>query len=150
MLFPGAKIVHAVRAPLDNCLAIYFLHLDQRRAWALELMDIGHYFREYHRLMTHWKTLCGDAIYDLNYGELVRAPDATPAGLGRFLGVELGSPSAAGATGARAIKTASARQARQPPCATSSGRAAHRARERNGLRAYLADVQPDTGPARHA
>ncbi len=27
-LFPGARIVHTTRDPLDNCLSIFFLHLD--------------------------------------------------------------------------------------------------------------------------
>ena len=140
-LFPDARIVHTVRAPLDNCLSIYFLHLDHRMPYALDLMEIGHYFREYRRLMTHWKMLFAGDIYDLNYDELVRAPAATLAGLGRFLGVEFaGSPAVAST--ARAIKTASVWQVRQPLYSSSSGRAAHYASELVDLRAYLADLIP--------
>ncbi|MDE2138674.1 MAG: sulfotransferase, partial [Gammaproteobacteria bacterium] len=56
-LIPGARVVCTTRDPLDNCLSIFFLHLDQRMGYALDLMDIGHYYREYRRLMAHWKAL---------------------------------------------------------------------------------------------
>ena len=36
-LFPDAKIIHTTRAPLDNCLAIYFLHLDLEVSYATDL-----------------------------------------------------------------------------------------------------------------
>ncbi len=141
-LFPDARIVHTVRAPLDNCLSIYFLHLDHAMPYALDLMDIGHYFREYRRLMTHWKTSFGADIHDLDYDVLVRSPETELARLGRFLGVEMsGLPSAA--PGTRAIKTASVWQVREPLYTTSSGRAAHYAFALKQLRAYLADLSPE-------
>jgi len=42
-------------------------------SYALEVMDIGHYFRQYRRLMAHWKSLYGEDILDFNYDSLVRA-----------------------------------------------------------------------------
>ena len=71
-LFPDAKIVHTTRNALDNCLSIYFLHLDQRMSYALNLMDIGHHYRQYLRLMRHWKALYGADILDIDYDALVR------------------------------------------------------------------------------
>ena len=53
-LFPDSRIVHTTRDPLDNCLSIFFLHLDHSMGYALNLLDIGHYFRQYRRLMAHW------------------------------------------------------------------------------------------------
>ena len=73
-LFPDAKIVHTVRDPLDNCLSIYFLHLDHGMSYALDLADIAHYYAQYRRLMAHWKTLYGADIFDLDYDALVREP----------------------------------------------------------------------------
>ena len=141
-LFPDARIVHTVREPVDNCLSIFFLHLDHGMPYALDLMEIGHYFREYRRLMAHWKTLFGDDIYELDYDALVRAPDATLAGLGRFLGASFtGRPPAVPA--ARAIKTASVWQVRQPLHANSSGRATRYQRELRDLRAYVDESLAD-------
>ena len=139
-LFPDARIVHTLREPLDNCLSIYFLHLDQRRAYALELMDIGHYFREYRRLMAHWKFLYGDDIIDLSYDALVADPQAERARLQQFLGLGAPAPGAPIAPAGRAVKTASVWQVREPIHRRSSGRARHYARQLGELRASLADL----------
>ena len=142
-LFPDARIVHTTRAALDNCLSILFLHLDHRMDYALDLMDIGHYFREYRRLMAHWKRLYGGDIFDLSYDALVRAPDATLAGLYEFLGVAPHPVRPAAAGNGQAIKTASVWQVRQPLYQASSGRSRHYARELAELRTYLGDLAAD-------
>jgi len=136
-LFPEARIVHTVRDPLDTCLSIYFLHLDHGMGYALDLMDIGHYFREYRRLMRHWKMRFGADIYDLDYDRLVAAPEETVGALCRFLGIEPGAGGHDRAEG-RAVKTASVWQVREPIYRRSSGRAANYAAELGALRAYLA------------
>jgi tetratricopeptide (TPR) repeat protein len=142
-LFPDARIVHTTRAPLDNCLSIFFLHLDHRMEYALDLMDIGHYFREYRRLMSHWKQLYGADIFDLSYDALVRAPDSTLAGLFGFLGVTPHAAQPAATANGHAIKTASVWQARQPLYQASSGRSRHYVRELAELQAYLGDLVSD-------
>ena len=141
-LFPHARIVHTIRNPLDNCLSIFFLHLDHRMSYALDLMDIGHYFRQYYRLMAHWKGLFGPDIFDFNYDAFVREPTLTAARLFEFLELPweeryLASPRSAGA-----IKTASVWQVREPLYRRSSGRARHYVRHLAALREYLADLLP--------
>ena len=87
-LFPDARIVHTTRNPLDNCLSIYFLHLDQRMSYALDLLDIGHYYREYRRLMAHWQALYGPDILDFDYDAYVRDPGPAVERLLAFCGLE--------------------------------------------------------------
>jgi tetratricopeptide (TPR) repeat protein len=138
-LFPDARIVHTIRNPLDNCLSIYFLHLDQRMSYALDLMDIGHYFREYRRLMAHWRTKFAADIFDFDYDALVGEPQPTMQRLCAFLGLEWeGRMPQAG----QAVKTASVWQVREPLYRSSSGRARHYAGELEELRHYLADLLP--------
>jgi tetratricopeptide (TPR) repeat protein len=86
-LFPDAKIVHTTRNALDNCLSIYFLHLDQSMSYALDLMDVGHYYGQYLRLMAHWKALFGGAILDSSYDELVVDPRRVMERMQAFLGL---------------------------------------------------------------
>jgi hypothetical protein len=141
-LFPDARIVHTIRNPLDNCLSIYFLHLDQQMSYALGLMDIGHYFREYRRLMTHWKRMFAADIFDFDYDALVSEPEPTLQRLCSFLGLKWGGGVPQAAPAGRSIKTASVWQVREPLYRHSSGRARHYADELNELHDYLADLLP--------
>lgn len=141
-LFPNARIVHTTRNPLDNCLSIYFLHLDQRMSYALDLMDVGHYFREYRRLMAHWKSRFAADIFDFDYDALVREPQPTLQRLCAFLGLDQGGRVSKAAPAGQAIKTASVWQVREPLYRSSSGRAQNYAGELKELRDYLADLLP--------
>ena len=136
-LFPEAKIVHTVRNALDNCLSVFFLHLDQRMSYALDLMDIGHYYREYRRLMAHWKSLWSDDIFDVDYDSLVRDPRGTMEPLLGFLGLEWDERCLAANRSDRVIKTASVWQAREPLYQSSSGRSRHYASQLSALASYL-------------
>ena len=139
-LFPDARIVHTVRNPLDNCLSIYFLHLDQQMSYALDLKDIGHYFREYRRLMTHWKSMFGSDIFDFDYDALVKEPKPALERLCAFLGLEPPDALPQAAPAALAVKTASVWQVREPLYRTSSGRSRHYAEQLKELRDYLVDL----------
>jgi tetratricopeptide (TPR) repeat protein len=139
-MFPNAKIVHTTRDPLDNCLSIYFLHLDQQMSYALNLLDIGHYFREYRRLMAHWKQQFGADILDFSYDAFIADPEASMARLCEFLGLEWTGKIPEHKATEEAIKTASVWQVREPLYKTSSGRAQHYAAELQPLRDYLADL----------
>ena len=135
-LFPDAKIIHTTRNALDNCLSIYFLHLDHSMNYALDLMDIGHYYRQYLRLMAHWKSLFGAAILDSNYDELVREPKRVMERVQAFLGLDADERClSVAATGA--VKTASVWQVREPLYQRSSGRARHYSRQLAPLSGYL-------------
>ena len=138
-LFPRARIVHTTRNALDTCLSIFFLHLDPRMPWALDLMDLGHYFRQYRRLMAHWRALYGEDILDFNYDALVRDPHTASQRLFDFCGLSSseGPPDLTRGTGA--VKTASVWQVRDALYQRSTGRSRHYARELDTLAAYLAE-----------
>lgn len=133
-LFPDARIVHTTRDPLDNCLSIFFLHLDPSLSYALDLSDIGHHYRQYARLMRHWKALYGADIIDVNYDAYVHDTDTEARKLFGSLGLDWrGQTHAKGG----AVKTASVWQVREPIYQRSSGRAQHYARQLSNLRAEL-------------
>jgi hypothetical protein len=139
-LFPNARIVHTTRDPLDTCLSIFFLHLDQPISYALDLMDIGHYFRQYRRLMAHWKSLYDEDILDFNYDSLVREPRPAAQRLVAFCGLDWDEACLDPGHGAGAVKTASVWQVRGGLYQRSSGRSRHYARELAPLAAYFADL----------
>ncbi len=145
-LFPDALVVHTTRDPLDTCLSVFFLHLNHRMSYALDLMDIGHFYRQYHRLMAHWRHVIGASIIDFNYDQFVRAPEAAASRLFASLGLEwdaryLDFPRSPGS-----VKTASVWQVREPLYQHASGRARHYAAWIAPLRAYLADLMPAEDP----
>lgn len=121
-LFPGAKIVHTRRNPLDNLLSLYFLHLDPGMAHALDLEDAAHWYQQYERLMAHWEALYPNDIFDVDYDELVREPKAVIEPLLDFLGLEWDGGLLDFHRGSAPVKTASVWQVRQPLHSRSSGR----------------------------
>jgi len=142
-LFPAARIVHSTRDALDTCLSIFFLHLDQRMSYALDLMDIGHYYRQYRRLMRHWHSLLGEELLEFNYDELVRDPRPAAQRLLGFCGLPWDEAVLSFAGRGGSVRTASVWQVREPLYRHASGRARHYARELAPLAMYLAE--PDDG-----
>lgn len=129
LIFPNAKILHTVRDPLDTCLSIYFLHLDHEMAYALDLDHIAHYFRQYRRLMAHWKTLYPGDIHDFDYDAFVQAPREVLEPALAFCGLDWDDRCLAFHDRASSVRTASVWQVREPLYTRSSGRArayAHR------------------------
>ncbi len=136
-LFPRARIVHTVRNPLDTCLSLYFLHLDPQYSYALDLEDSAHYYRQYRRLMAHWRALYGADILDFDYDAFVREPRPQAERLLSFLGLEWQESCLDFAGRGGSVKTASAWQVRQGLYTASSGRSRHYAHELAAVAALL-------------
>jgi tetratricopeptide (TPR) repeat protein len=141
-LFPDAKIVHTTRDPLDNCLAIYFLHLDLGLSYATDLMDIGHYYREYRRLMAHWRKLYGADIIELNYDHFVHEPSTVAQPVFEALGWRWDPKYLEHPRSDSSVKTASVWQVRKPLYQSSSGRSRHYEQPLAPLRHFLAGLPP--------
>ena len=140
-LFPQARIVHTTRDALDTCLSIFFLHLDPRAAWALDLLDIGHYYGQYQRLMAHWRTLYGADILDFSYESLVEQPATAVHRLLEYCGLEWDERCLQPTLAADPVKTASVWQVREPLHGRSRGRSRRYAAQMSALASYLEDLR---------
>ena len=120
-MFPGARIVHTVREPLDVILSNWFLHLDRSMAHALDLEDLAHWHGEYRRLMRHWRSLYPD-ILDLDYDALVVEPRPAIGRLLEYCGLDWEEGVLDFHTTAAPVRTASVWQVREPLYQRSSGR----------------------------
>jgi len=69
-LFPDARIIHCQRDPIDNCLSVFF-HCFTAFQCSFELTELGQFYRDYQRLMNHWKDLFPGEILTVQYEELV-------------------------------------------------------------------------------
>lgn len=138
-LFPTARILHTRRSVLDNCLSVYFLHLSRAMPYALDLEDIAHWYRQYRRLMAHWKALYGDDIHDVDYDALVTDPRPQIEGALAHCGLTWNDACLNFHTTRSAVMTPSAWQVRQPLYQRSSGRWRHYERHLTGLRRALGE-----------
>jgi hypothetical protein len=139
-MFPAAKIIHSVRNPLDNLLSLYFLHLDDRMSYALDLGDAAHWFGQYRRLMAHWETLYGKDILTVDYDALVRDPEPIVRDVVEFAGLDWEDGLLDFTGGERAVRTASVWQVREPLYTRSSGRWRNYADHLSPARTALAEA----------
>ena len=70
-LLPNAKIINCVRDPIDNCLSCYFQHFGGYHPYAYNLSNLGKYYLQYQRLMSHWETTLEIPILNMRYEDVV-------------------------------------------------------------------------------
>jgi tetratricopeptide (TPR) repeat protein len=74
---PGARILHLRRHPMDSAFAIYKTLFRMGYPYSYSLEDLAAYFAAYHRLMTHWRAAAPGFVIDVDYEDLVSAPEET-------------------------------------------------------------------------
>ena len=114
MLFPGARIIHCVRDPLDTGLSIYFQDFNQGHAYAKSLFDIGVHYHQYRRLMEHWKRVLSRPILEVQYEELIRDQERGSRRMLEFCDLEWDEKCLQFHNLDRAVHTSSYDQVRQP------------------------------------
>jgi hypothetical protein len=73
---PDARLIHMRRDPIDTCLSIYFQDFESAYSYANDLSDLAHSYREYLRIMDHWRAcLDADSMLEVPYEQLVAEPE---------------------------------------------------------------------------
>jgi hypothetical protein len=140
---PNARIVHLRRNPVDTCLSIYFQNFGAVHSYANDLEDLAHHYREYRRLMDHWRhTLPAGAILEVPYEELVQSPEAWSRRMIEFVGLPWDARCLDFGRTARVVSTFSKWQARQPIHRASVERWRHYERYVGPLRSLLDPAAP--------
>ncbi|MFT5674624.1 MAG: tetratricopeptide (TPR) repeat protein [Paraglaciecola sp.] len=122
-MFPRAKIICTDRNPLDISLSVYFQQLSEALPYATELVDIGHYYKEFKKLAGHWQEVLGHNDFLLfDYDKLVDSPESMTRSLLDFCELEWDANCLEFYKQPNAIKTASIWQVRQALYSSSSGR----------------------------
>ena len=122
LLFPGARIVHCRRQARDVCLSCYFQNFAAGQAWATDLDDLGRYHRAYRRIMDHWRRVLPLAMLDVDYEDLVAAPEEGSRRIIDFLGLSWDDACLAFHRCRRTVRSAANWQVRRSIYATSVGR----------------------------
>ena len=118
LALPQARIIHCRRHPVDTCLSVYFANIKGRHVW--DRSDLVFWYRQYERMMEHWRrVLPPERFTEVQYETLVADREAESRRLISFLGLEWDDACLAPERNARAVKTASVWQVRQPVYKTS-------------------------------
>ena len=123
-IFPKARIIHCRRNPVDNCLSCFVQNFGaEGLSWSFDLEDAAHQYREYHRLMAHWReVLPPGRMLEIDYEETVADLESQARKLVDFVGMEWDDSCLSFHEHKRAVITASHDQVRQPIYNTSVGR----------------------------
>ena len=85
-VFPNATIVHCRRHPIDTCLSIFVTELMTQYEFAADRGDLAFVYREYLRLMDHWRSVLPSAHFiEVDYEALVADPVQSDTAAGDML-----------------------------------------------------------------
>jgi hypothetical protein len=114
LLFPDATVVHCARDPLDTCLSNYFQIFPGGIDFAYDLSELGRYYRNYQRLMSHWQALLGERLVTVRYEELVSDPEPVLRTLLKAIGLPWDPACLSHHDSVQRVDTLSLYQVRQP------------------------------------
>jgi tetratricopeptide (TPR) repeat protein len=122
-VFPRARIIHMRRHPIDTCLSIYFQNFFNLGPHSNDLEELAHYYGQYLRAMSHWRSVLPDtALLEMPYEALVAEPEAWTRRLLDFLGLSWDARCLDFHRTERVVITASKWQVRQKIHTGSAGR----------------------------
>ena len=121
-LFPQARVIFCARDPRDTIISCFFQHFSQPLAYDTDLQDCAFRLREIERLTRHWQNVLPLCHMTLSYEALLADPQAESRDLISFLGLEWEPQCLDFHLSARAVRTASWAQVRQPLYQTAAGR----------------------------
>jgi hypothetical protein len=123
-LFPRAKFIHCCRDVRDVALSCWLTNFRKIR-WASDPEQIASRFRDYRRLMQHWREALPAPVLEVSYEETVNDLENAARRLVAWCGLEWESACLAFHQSSRTVRTASTLQVRQPIYTTSVGKWRH-------------------------
>ena len=119
--FPAATFIHCRRDPRDVAVSCWMSDFRAIR-WANDLGHIGPRFKQYYRLMDHWRKVFPAAVLEVDYHDTVSDLEGTARRLLGACGLEWDPVCLEFHRTQRAVRTASLTQVRQPIYKTSVAR----------------------------
>ncbi len=120
---PNARMIHVRRNPTDNCLSVYTTAYQRPPVFAHNRENIVFAYREYLKLMAHWRAvLPADRFMEVDYEEMVADREGVTRRIIEFVGLEWDDACLRHESNQRAVRTPSLWQVRQPIYTTSISR----------------------------
>lgn len=129
-MFPTAKIIHAIRDPMDSCFSCFTHLFKSNMLFAYSLSDLGQYYELYAQTMQYWQTvLPTHFIFDMPYERMVADHETLSKQLVEYIGLPWDPNCLNFYKHTRVVKTASFMQVKQPIYTTSLQRWQHFAQD---------------------
>jgi tetratricopeptide (TPR) repeat protein len=132
VLFPRAKFIHCRRDLRDVAVSCWMTNF-RDYYWANDPNDIAARFREYQRLIEHWRTVLPVAILEVQYEETVADLPGAARRLVEWCGLHWDPACLSFHEGFRPVRTPSKIQVREPVYTRSVGRWRHYEQEMSEL-----------------
>ena len=115
LILPNARIIHAVRNPIDTCVSCYSKLFTEGIYFSYDMAELGRYYRRYRELMAHWRSVVPPgAILDVSYEDVVDDLEGQARRLIEYCGLAWDDRCIDFHATNRPVKTASAVQVRKP------------------------------------
>lgn len=138
LLFPNAHIIHCVRNPLDTCMSCYGSQLPPVHTFSNSLDGLAVYYKQYRRMMDHWKAVLPIPIMDVVYEDLVNDQERVSRELVEFAGLEWDDACLNFHESKRVVHTLSMDQVRKPMYKSAMNRHERFAQQLEPLKTQLA------------
>lgn len=122
-MLPQARIIHAMRDPMDSCFSCFARLFNDTMAFAYDMGTLGRYYVRYMQLMEHWQAVLPEGtILNVRYEEVVADVEGQARRMLAYLGLPWDDTCLAFYDNKRLVKTASVAQVRRPIYTTSVAR----------------------------
>ena len=144
--FPHARIIHCRRDPLDTCYSAYTKLFVGDFGFTYEQRELGAYYRRYHALMAHWRSMLPAQVFmEVDYETLVAEPREETRRLLQFLDLPWNESCLRFFETSRLVNTSSFAQVRRPIYRSSVGIGHSLRRHLQPLIEALEDLAPGGG-----
>ena len=75
LILPNARIIDARRHPMATCFSCFKQHFALGQSFTYDLLDLGQYYTDYLRLMSHWDEVLPGRVHRIIHEDLVADPE---------------------------------------------------------------------------
>jgi Flp pilus assembly protein TadD len=123
LALPNARIIHAVRDPVDTCMSCFAKLFAAGQYHTYDLAELGRYYRGYQALMQHWHAILPPGrILDVCYEDVVADLEGQARRIIAHCALSWDDSCLSFHKTDRPVRTASATQVRQPIYRNAIGR----------------------------